>query len=655
MCGIAGVIEFGGASLDALAGAARGMSAALRHRGPDGAGIWVDPGAGIALAHRRLAVVELSPLGAQPMQSACGRYVIAFNGEIYNFRQLRRELENAGHTFGGLSDTEVLLAAISEWGLQQALVRSVGMFGLAVWDRREKVLSLARDRAGEKPLYYGHLGRTFVFGSELVALEAYRSDLGEIDRDALALYLRHGYIPAPHSIYSRVRKLRPGRILTVSVAGFIAEQPYWSWEEAAPRGSSAALAGSAAEAADQLDSLLRESVRLQSAADVPVGAFLSGGIDSSTLVAMMSNQGRKVRTFTIGFPETALNEAVHARAVAGYLGTEHTELQVTTADAMAVIPKLPSIYSEPFADSSQIPTYLVSQLARRHVTVSLSGDGADELFGGYDRYVWADTLWRGVGWLPQKARGALARSLAFLPAPTVDRIASALHARLVRPGDRLHKIAALVSAADAGALYFRLISNWPDPSAVVRDSVEPSTILSRRFNGPRQFTRHMMLVDGLTYLPDDLLVKIDRASMANSLESRAPFLDHRIIEFASRLPLALNFPKRHGKWLLRRVLHRYVPRQLVDRPKAGFAVPVDQWLRGPLRAWAEDLITEKRLRSEGFFHPAPIRRKWCEHLSGTRNWTAQLWTVLAFQAWNEQRRPSFNAELDCEVRTAGAI
>lgn len=629
MCGIAGLLDFGGADREMLLGAAVRMGAALRHRGPDASGVWADPSAGIALGHTRLAVVELSELGRQPMESACGRWVTVFNGEIYNFKVLRKELQERGHAFRGHSDTEVLLAAVSEWGLAGALSRFVGMFAFALWDRRERTLSLARDRVGEKPLYYGELGRAFVFGSDLSAIRAHSAGAWEIDPNALAAYVRFGYVPAPHSIYSNIRKLPPGCFLTVG-DGDETLVRYWSVEDVARAGAENPITCDAEEAANRLEALLSDAVSLQTFADVPVGAFLSGGTDSATVVAMMCRHARRVRTFTIGFAEKRYDESAHARAVAQYLGTEHTEYQVTPADAMNVIPKLPEIYAEPFADASQIPTWLVSQLARRSVTVSLSGDGADELFGGYDRYSWAETIWRSIRAVPGSVRRLSGDILAALPAQA----------------GRVHKLAPLVSAGCDSDLYLKLISHWRDPHDVVERGIEPAI---PRGLGLQPFRHRMMLLDTLTYLPDDILVKLDRASMANSLEARAPFLDHRLIEFAWRLPLAFKCRNGEPKWLLRKVLHRHVPAALVDRPKAGFAIPLDAWIRGPLRDWAEELLDARRLRSEGFFRPEPIRRRWCEHLSGAQNWIAPLWVILTFQAWYAHQRSVPTPDLMCEA------
>ena len=642
MCGIAGILDNSGRL--PLATVVRDMTAALIHRGPDGEGIWLDARAGLALGHRRLAVVELSELGAQPMRSADGRYVVVFNGEIYNYRELCQQLRS-DHPFRGSSDTEVLLAAISEWGLGRALTEFNGMFAFALWDTRERKLYLARDRAGEKPLYYGRISSSFVFGSELSALQAHPAGAGDLDPNALGEYLRFGYVPAPRSIYSGIRKLPAGCFLEVSVNGDCSDpHPYWSAESTVMAGLAEPLRCSEEEAVEQLDALLSDAVRLQTAADVPVGAFLSGGIDSSTIVALMCRHERRVRTFTIGFGETGYDEAVYAREVARHLGTAHTEFELTASDAMAVIPKLARIYSEPFADASQIPTYLVSEQARRHVTVSLSGDGADELLGGYNRYFWADSIWRGIRPLPGAMRRILSRAVTSIPVSAIDRLASAASplipasARVRNPGDKLHKIAHIAAASDAGDVYGRLVMNWPEPLLERREPALPAWPLERHRDLP--FKSRMMLLDAMTYLPDDILAKVDRASMANSLEARAPFLDRRVIEFAARLPLSFKVRNGTGKWLLRRVLHKYVPPALVERPKAGFAIPLHTWVRGPLREWAEELISERRLREEGLFRPAVVRGKWREHLSGTRNWIAPLWSVLMFQAWNEQRKNS---------------
>lgn len=658
MCGIAGLFRpAADLAADRVESMVLGMAAALHHRGPDAGGIWTDPSKGIGLGHRRLSIIDLSPSGAQPMVSASGRWVVVYNGEIYNFRELRQDLQARGHRFRGQSDTEVLLAGVAEWGLAGALQRAVGMFALAVWDREEMTLQLARDRMGEKPLYYGWVNDTFLFGSELKALRTFRDWQPTVDRRALTLFVRHNYVPAPHSVYQGIRKLPPGTILTVKGSGPSGEapRPYWSLFRSVEAARADRFQGSEIDAVARLDSLLREAVRGQMVADVPLGAFLSGGIDSSTIVALMQVQSeRPVRTFTIGFNEQAYDEAVYAKAIAQHLGTDHTELYVTPEDAMAVIPRLPALYDEPFADSSQIPTFLVAELARRSVTVSLSGDGGDELFGGYNRYFLARSIWRRLGWLPHRLRRALAGAITACAPRTWDRIFAA--ARALSPaalrsrqfGDGLYKLAAILRSESPESIYHRLVSHWEQPDQVVLGAAEPSTPLTdaAAWPGLEDYTERMMFLDAITYLPDDILVKVDRASMGVSLESRVPLLDHRVVEFAWSLPFSFKVQGAQGKWLLRKVLDRYVPGELVDRPKMGFGVPIDDWLRGPLRDWAESLLDERRLREEGFFHPGPILQKWREHLSGARNWQYLLWDILMFQAWWEANRPSAGERSD---------
>lgn len=654
MCGIAGYLAVSPLKkADELRTTVLRMADALRLRGPDDGGTWVDAEAGIALGHRRLSIIDLSPEGHQPMRSSCGRYVLVFNGEIYNYRDIRHELEQASPgyaaTWRGCSDTEVALAAISRWGLDAAVKRFVGMFALALWDRAARTLYLVRDRLGEKPLYYGRMGGSLLFGSELKALRAHPDFKAEINRDALSLYLRHNCVPAPYSIYRGIHKLPPGTLLAISGRDLPIPTPipYWSAGEIAEQGVAEPFAGSDDEARVTLDGLLRDAVRRQMVADVPLGAFLSGGIDSSTVVALMQAQStRPVRTFTIGFNEADYNEAVHAKAVAAHLGTEHTELYVTPDEALAVISKLPVLYDEPFADSSQIPTFLVSALARRFVTVSLSGDGGDELFAGYNRYFWGRTIWKRLGGMPKSLRATAAAALTAIAPQTWDRALraagflwpSALGQRT--PGDKIHKLAEVLAAASPEAMYRGLASHWKDPASVVLGASEPPTALTNPRQWPHlpDFTQRMMYLDTVTYLPDDILVKVDRASMGVSLEARVPLLDHRLVEFAWRLPLAMKVRDGQGKWLLRQVLYRYVPKELVERPKTGFGMPIDVWLRGPLRDWAEALLDENRLAGEQFFDPLPIRRKWDEHLSGVRNWQHHLWDVLMFQAWLEQQR-----------------
>lgn len=654
MCGFSGFL--GGASsyrgMDAQAVLQR-MTDAIAHRGPDDAGYWHDAGGQIWLGHRRLAIVDLSPAGHQPMQSSSGRFMMVFNGEIYNHLQLREEMEASGLAPGwrGHSDTETLLAGFDAWGVRETVGRSNGMFAFGVWDRQAGTLTLARDRIGEKPLYYGWQGSggdaVFLFGSELKALRAHPAFNARICRGALGLQLRHNYIPAPYSIYENIAKLPPGCLLTVSMARPVPEvTTYWSGLQVAEEGAGAPFRGSADQAVDALEALLMDAVRRQMMADVPLGAFLSGGIDSSTIVALMQAQSaRPVKTFSIGFNEEGYNEAVHAKAVAKHLATDHTELYVTAEEAMAVIPGLPSMYDEPFSDSSQIPTFLVSRLARQHVTVSLSGDAGDELFCGYNRYQLTANLWARITVGPLPLRRLAARGLTSVSTQSWNRLAGALvgflplSLRYVNVGDKLHKGAAVLGSESNDALYLGMTSHWLDPGAVVVDGYElpRSASLQVASLAGLDNIQRMMAQDMVTYLPDDILAKVDRAAMAVSLETRVPFLDHRVVEFAWRLPQSVKLRDGQTKWVLRQVLYRHVPRALIERPKMGFGVPIGDWLRGALRDWAETLLDASRLRHEGYFDVAEVRTKWQEHLSGRRNWQYHLWDVLMFQAWLEQQ------------------
>ncbi len=649
MCGLVGFVEQGGLSRNAAAHLQH-MAEAIRHRGPDDHDLWTDPQAGIALAHRRLAVLDLSPAGRQPMKSACGRLVIAFNGEIYNHRELRAELAaaHAAPEWRGHSDTETLLAAAAHWGLRGALERCVGMFALALWDRSVRTLALATDRIGEKPLYYGRLGQSFVFASEPAAFFAHPQWRGDIDRDALALMMRHSCVPAPYSIFRGVFKLRPAQILTLSPAGREpAVQTYWDAAQAARRGQDSPFAGTPAEAVDELERLLRRSLAGQCLADVPLGAFLSGGIDSSTVVALLQSQSATpVRTFSIGFEDPEYDESGFAAAVARHLGTQHTQHVVTAREALDEIPHLPSIYSEPFADSSQLATLLIARIARRQVTVALTGDGGDELFAGYTRYAMFDRLWRAARRAPHALRSASAATLSAIRPERWDRLARGAFAllppamRLRQVGDKVHKLAALLRARDEHECYRILVSHWPEPEQLVIGSREAPTVLSARSGAPHfaEFVRQMMYLDLVSYLPDDILTKVDRAAMSVGLETRIPLLDHRLVEFSMSLPLAILRRDGRSKWPLRQLLQRYVPPPLVERPKMGFGVPIGAWLRAPLRDWAAQLLAPERLQREGHFDAARVGAAWSDHLSGRRNLQYPLWDVLMFQAWHEHYR-----------------
>jgi asparagine synthase (glutamine-hydrolysing) len=645
MCGLTGFLETRPEHLSESEARVRSMLATLRHRGPDDEGTWVDA-SGAVLGLRRLAIIDLSELGHQPMTSQDGRYVLAFNGEIYDHERLRDRLRGLGHRFRGGSDTEVLVAAVQQWGFERTLAEVNGMFAVAVWDRRDRSLHLARDRFGEKPLYYGWAGSAFVFGSELKAIRAHPAFRAEIDRDALSLLLRFKYIPAPWSIFVGIRKLLPGTHLRIPCPTDVGELPdplpYWSLATVVDAAKSDPFRGSFEDAVDELEALLRESVELRMVADVPLGAFLSGGVDSSMIVALMQSLGvRPVKTFTVGSEVPGYDEARFARGVAEHLGTEHTELIVTDSDARDVIPRLPGLYDEPFADSSQIPAFLVSSLAAEQLTVSLSGDGGDEVFGGYNRYVWIDRLQRRLGVLPPGARRFLATCLTAIPPERVNRMTDRFAwlrrgEAMQRPGDKLQKLAGVVSLDDLSEAYRRLVTHWEEPASVVIGATEPDAFAIAVDRSP---TRELDAVDGamfldsLTYLPDDILAKVDRASMGVSLEARVPYLDPRVVEFAWRLPREFKIRDGHGKWILRRVLARHVPPRLTERPKAGFGVPISDWLRGPLRPWADDLLSEQRLRGQGLLDADVVRRRWAEHLNGRRNWQYHIWDVLMLQAW----------------------
>jgi asparagine synthase (glutamine-hydrolysing) len=665
MCGLVGI--FGHNNSLFLTDEVGAMVGSLAHRGPDDEGIWVDADAGIALGHRRLSILDLSLEGHQPMLSGDGRYVMVFNGEIYNHSELRDVLQKelgsiAPQAWRGYSDTETLLACFSHLGVEKTLSRSVGMFALALWDKLDRRLYLTRDRFGEKPLYFGWAGEAFVFGSELKALRIFKGFSNPVDRNVLALYMRYCYVPAPYSIYENIYKLEPGCLLTISIdaakqapssapkapasnRGFTLDR-WWSLDSLISTSTQNQIMDER-EAIDMLESRLSEAIRLQSIADVPLGAFLSGGVDSSSIVALMQkHSSMPVRTFTIGFEEEGYDEAAYAKAVAKHLGTDHIELYMSSADGLKIIPNLPQLYDEPFADSSQIPTHLVCRQARSEMKVALSGDAGDELFGGYNRYFWARRIWNKVSWLPHPLRSKLADAIRIISPGNWDALAGMVNLclpdrkNIALMGDKAHKLASrLRNVRDLDDLYLSLVSEWADPASIVIDAKEPTTLLDDRSTkaGRSEHEHRMMYWDSMTYLPDDILCKVDRAAMGVGLETRVPFLDHRVVELAWRLPLHMKIRNGQGKWALRQVLNKYVPKMLIDRPKAGFGVPVGQWICGPLNEWAETLLDENRLKQEGYFNPEQIRQKWAEHKTGTYNWTPSLWTVLMFQAWLESQ------------------
>ncbi len=650
MCGICGFVDLSRqmnhGDLQAVIGR---MTDSLEHRGPDDSGMWLSPEIALALGQRRLSILDLSMRGHQPMVSACGRYTVVFNGEIYNFHVLRKALEETGHVFSGASDTEVLLAAVAQWGIHKALMKFTGMFAFALFDRDSRTLYLARDRLGEKPLYYGWSGNRFLFASELKALRQMPGWAGTISPEALSLYMRYTYIRAPHSIYSGIYKLAPGTFVAMDVEKASPDSlpepvPYWTFEHAVESGLDDPFEGTEEEATEHVANLLRSAISLQMISDVPLGAFLSGGLDSSTIVALMQDRSSKsVKTFTVGFHESNYNEAEQARRVAEYLGTDHTEVCLSYGQAIEVIPRLPFIYDEPFADSSQIPTFLIAKVARESVKVCLSGDAGDEIFLGYNRYLWGERLWNSAGSLPVWLKIALSRMISAVPLESVEAALTRL-TDLLRTGvscrhlgTKLQKVERLLMTETFEAFYSSLISSRSGSSVLIAESNGHASFPKTGLLPILQaFAHKAAYLDTMTYLPDDILVKVDRAAMAVSLETRIPFLDHRLVEFAWRLPLSLKVRKGTGKWVLRNILYKYVPKELVDRPKTGFDIPIGLWLRGPLRDWAESLLDRGRLDREGYFHTDQVRKKWHEHLSGRRNWQQDLWSVLMFQAWLEQ-------------------
>ena len=659
MCGITGI--FGNLRKDELAISVQKMSSTLTHRGPDDAGTWINEESGIAFGHQRLSIVDLSSVGHQPMMSPCGRFSVIFNGEIYNHLQLRDKLNASAYkqSWKGHSDTETLVSAFSQWGIEKTLDQLVGMFAIAVWDLKVKKLYLIRDRFGEKPLYYGWSNGVFLFGSELKALRSYKGFNNKIDRNVLSLYMQYMYVPSPYSIFKDVYKLDPGCILKIDDSG--RSQPpkqitssmfdakgvcvkQWYSLSGIAKNSQNNLIEDESEAIDLLEKTLLESVQSQLISDVPLGAFLSGGIDSSTIVALMSQAcNHPVKTFTIGFEESAFNEAIYAKEVAKHLGTDHHELYVTAKDAFEVIPSLPSLYDEPFADSSQIPTYLVSKLARQHVTVSLSGDAGDEMFGGYNRYLWGGRVWNKIKWMPPMMRQTLGAVIQKLPTSTWDVAGHLLpnKYRVASMGDKAHRMSYRLKTVNSlDDMYYSLVTEGFNEDGLVNSN---NFVLKTKLNnsnivlGTMKSAHRMMLWDTLTYLPDDILTKVDRAAMGVSLETRIPFLDHRVAELAWRFPLDMKIKNGVGKWPIRQILYKYVPKELIERPKAGFAVPVGQWIRGPLREWADDLLDESRMQREGYFDPKLVRKIWDQHLSGSYDWTPRLWSILMFQAWLENQ------------------
>ncbi len=653
MCGITGI--FGNLRKEEFDSSIHEMSATLNHRGPDDAGTWINEENGVAFGHQRLSIIDLSSAGHQPMVSPCGRFTTVFNGEIYNHLQLRDKLNTSANkqSWKGHSDTETLVTAFSQWGIEKTLQQLVGMFAIAVWDFKEKRLFLIRDRFGEKPLYYGWSNGVFLFGSELKALQKYKRFSNQIDRGALSLYMKYMYVPTPYSIFKDIYKLEPGCILQIDKGTKPPTLPlfapfrdqginiaqWYSISNMAQAGQKNLITDQN-DAVDLIEKTLLESVRSQLISDVPLGAFLSGGIDSSVITALMQKVCKDpVKTFTIGFEESSFNEAIYAKEVSRHLGTEHHELYVTSSDAFKVIPHLPTLYDEPFADSSQIPTYLASKLARESVTVSLSGDAGDELFGGYNRYLWGSRVWNKVRWMPLIVRQTLGVAINKISVNTWDSIGNSLpnSSRVSLMGDKAHRMAhRLKNVKSLDDVYHSLVTEgYKEDGLVVNDKAALITKLDNNdiVSGIVDSEHRMMLLDSLTYLPDDILTKVDRAAMGVSLETRIPFLDYRVAELAWRLPLDTKINNGETKWPIRQVLYKYVPKVLIERTKAGFAIPVGQWIRGPLREWAADLLNEERIRREGYFNPELVQQLWQQHLSGKYDWTPRLWAILMFQAW----------------------
>lgn len=647
MCGFAGILTRSAMDDDALGAAVDAMTIPIAHRGPDDRGTWTDAEAGVALGFRRLAIQDLSALGHQPMRSASGRFTVAFNGEVYNFARLRVELEAHGARFRGHSDTEVMLAAFERWGVTDATRRFVGMFAFAVWDARERTLSLARDRLGKKPLFVYAQPGLVTFGSELKALVAGPAFDRTLDREAVTEYLRYLYVPGSRTIYARAVKLLPGHVLTVADPALPLPEPvaYWSLAEAARAGRAAPLRASDSEVVDEFEALLGDAVALRMRADVPVGALLSGGIDSSLVVALSQAQvTRPIRTFSVAFDEEEHNEAPHAARIAAHLGTDHTEVVLTGRDVLDVIPHLPDIFDEPHANPSALPVHLVCATARQHVTVALSGDGGDEIYGGYNRYTYGERVLQRVLRIPRPARQLVAAGAGGISTESWNRayragaaaLPSRYHHRL--PGDKIQKVVRLMGSDSLASMYQSLVSAWPEPHHLVVGARPATGTVERLLERDRSasFFERMLLADQLTHLVDDQLAKVDRMSMAHGLEMRTPLLDHRLVEFSWRLPARMKLRDGEGKWLLRQVLYRRVPRALLERPKMGFSVPLDRWLRGPLREWAEALLTRERLEDGGLLHAPPIRQAWSDLLAGHGDRALGVWAVLCFQSWRER-------------------
>ena len=649
MCGFTGIIKQNHLlSDDEFTAMLTNMSARIKHRGPDDSGVWSDVVAGIGFAHRRLAVLDLSEAGKQPMVSISGRFIMVYNGEVYNFQELRKILENEGfYIWRGYSDTEVILAAIEYWGVRKTLDKLIGMFAFALWDRKDRNLYLARDRMGEKPLYYGYNNNTLFFGSDLASFAKSSFWSPELNHNALGLFLKYGYIPAPLSIYKNMYKLPPGTYIRLGLnklndsrSNLPEPTPYWSFTDTIEHGRNHPFSGNSNEVLEELERLLDQSVNMQKIADVPLGTFLSGGIDSSLVTAVLQNNSTQpVKTFSIGFKEKEYNEAHHAKKIASHLHTDHTELYVTAENVMSVIPDLPAIYSEPFADVSQLPTVLVSRLARQQVTVCLSGDGGDELFYGYSRYIKDPARWQQISHIPHLARKVISSIIEKTPHSIFDALL--LWGKLYRNPDMkqgsltssVKKLGKEMTLNNFGQLYDFRMSGWWEPETIVRH-YRSSSLFANCHNTKKNSTL-MTILDTLMYLPDDILVKVDRAAMSASLETRVPLLDHRLVEFSTHLPLSIKLKDVQQKWPLKQILYKYIPQEFFDRPKMGFGVPVGAWLRGPLREWAEDLLNEKRLQRNSSLVPEPIRKIWADHLAGTHNRQTALWNVLMFLAWQK--------------------